>query len=63
MVPSFGPAPGFIRRAAPATSPRLLRAVAASLAVAVVALGAILALTLLSLQCGSSCGMTPLFAL
>ncbi|MCD0421939.1 MAG: HtrA2 peptidase [Rhodopseudomonas sp.] len=42
--------PGFIRPVAHVTSARLLRAVAASLLIAVASLGAILALTLLSPQ-------------
>ncbi|MGX7744731.1 hypothetical protein [Rhodopseudomonas parapalustris] len=40
--------PGFIRPVAHITSARLLRAVAASLLIAMASLGAILALTLLS---------------
>ena len=42
--------PGFIRPVVHVTSARLLRAVAASLLIAVASLGAILALTLLSPQ-------------
>ncbi|QDM00233.1 HtrA2 peptidase [Rhodopseudomonas palustris] len=63
MHSSSGPAPGFIRPAAPVTSPHLLRAVAASLVIAVASLGTILALTLLSAQCGDACGMSTPFAL
>lgn len=62
MNPSSGPAAGFFRPAGPVTSPRLLRAVTASLVIAVASLGAILALTLLSPQF-AACGMTTPFAL
>lgn len=63
MLSSPGSAPGFNRPAAPVTSPRVVRAVAASLVIAVASLGTILALTLLSTQCGPGCGMGTPFAL
>jgi hypothetical protein len=54
MIPLPGQAPGFTRRVAPVTSIRLIRAVAASLVIAVASLGTILALTLLSAPAGAA---------